>query len=1100
MKKKFLAMLASVGAALAACGDVQTVTIDSSNAYAYTADNPLVCDSGSQITVKYSYREDGKTMKEALLDFIQVTPPGEGEDDPWVSLRVIEAGLTNDVDFSEQPYLWLGSVTHGNGWSAQQYDTLVGIYEPHGDVYRFGYDGTVATGEMGILVTNLVDNPVTGASRSILIRGKGCTCIRSVSGGTYTFTGSMTAEDGAYVSTINFGVLANSPRLVLRNGAWLVVKTKNSSLPETVDVEIDGTVTFYLSGGGTLPYLNIKGSVLGNGTIVTKDQGGILFAGTNNTFTGAVNMGYQNAGSVPIRFQVGDGKHFSWGGAEFTGFTLPRHQFVLNTDSNVTFSSSIPDNGNVYKMGSGAVTLTQPIDRSKAIAAKLNAFVIEEGTLVRGVQETTPMEGVMSLARGTSFDLGGIACESCYLPYGYGSVVNPENGTTVVLRGGWTNDVSFAGMVEGDVRVDNTGSRKWSVTANASMGDVAFAGGMCSLDTFSAGGVTGDVSVAMGARLELASDEYNRRGAMTGLALDFWKNVPSAASHSLFVTNCMTEITSRDPDLRTDMALFPNGVHSGETSGSDSSHPFAQALGSSQNYFAALFSGYFYAETDGEYSFSVRADDSGIVWVDNSVVVSVAEGGVGALRYGSVQLAQGWHPVRMLFCEEGGWEVFIVQVKRPGDSDYVDFPSETLKATLPGHMKSLAGDGEIVCAADATWPEIDDVSGFTGSVVLDANAGSVSGTLPLNAATIAQDTDAELFDGFWTVAQKSSFIGTNGVRAVELTPGEASVKGAVNSTSPITLGQPWSVSFDYSAVAPSGNSKGDGFFIGVHNAGPTAYDGGVFGYFEQTKRINQSTAYGLQAYLYPTYTQLVWVKDNNIYAAPGPIVTNKSLVVWNKIYENPIRVTMSYDGTEKLVVSFAQDGDEIAVTNSLAGADFAEKYSGGTAYIGIWGSNGGNFTRTLVENLSFSGEASEATPVLGGALELRGGAVTARGGYSDTSTLAADLHVTGAASLAADGVTLACTSSSWSFDLDNADAVLTVGAGVTLPAAVSADLSLTGEWPVMPRLIADFSDYEGDLPTVSIASGADVPSSVRFTWQGRKLYVLRATGTTIIIR
>ena len=126
-----------------------------------------------------------------------------------------------------------------------------------------------------------------------------------------------------------------------------------------MDVEIDGEVVFYLSGGGTLPRLTLNGSVSGNGTILLKDQGGITFAGTNNTFSGEVRIGYQSNGALPIRVQVGNGPHFSWGNAEFTGFNLPRHEFVLNTHSNVTFSCAIPSNGKVYKMGFGTVTLTQ---------------------------------------------------------------------------------------------------------------------------------------------------------------------------------------------------------------------------------------------------------------------------------------------------------------------------------------------------------------------------------------------------------------------------------------------------------------------------------------------------------------------------------------------------------------------------------------------------------------------------------------------------------------------------------------------------------------------------------------------------------------------
>ena len=91
MKKSFFAMFGL--AAAAAFGAVQNVTITADNAYAYNASNRLACDSGSKILVKYSYRADGKTLKESLLDFIDVTPPAAGQPDPWVSIRVLGDGL-----------------------------------------------------------------------------------------------------------------------------------------------------------------------------------------------------------------------------------------------------------------------------------------------------------------------------------------------------------------------------------------------------------------------------------------------------------------------------------------------------------------------------------------------------------------------------------------------------------------------------------------------------------------------------------------------------------------------------------------------------------------------------------------------------------------------------------------------------------------------------------------------------------------------------------------------------------------------------------------------------------------------------------------------
>ena len=167
-------------------------------------------------------------------------------------------------------------------------------------------------------------------------------------------------------------------------------------------------------------------------------------------------------------------------------------------------------------------------------------------------------------------------------------------------------------------------------------------------------------------RLRFSADGYRRRLPMTGLALDIWTGLASASSHELFYTNCLSTISGVAPSVRTDMSLFPNGIHSGETTGNAETDPFTQVLGGSKDRFCALF---------GEYSFSIRADDSGAVWMDDGLVVRCAYGNSGTEARGSVMLTRGWHPIKVMFGEETGWEVFIVKVKRPGDSAYIDLGS-----------------------------------------------------------------------------------------------------------------------------------------------------------------------------------------------------------------------------------------------------------------------------------------------------------------------------------------------------------------------------------------------------------------------------------------
>ena len=480
---------------------------------------------------------------------------------------------------------------------------------------------------------------------------------------------------------------------------------------------------------------------------------------------------------------------------------------------------------------------------------------------------------------------------------------------------------------------------------------------------------------------------------------------------------------------------------------------------------------------------------------------------IGSAKYGNTQigtcsttLSAGWHSFRTLFCEETGAEIFILKVKGPGEADYHEFAPETLAAVQgPGLcLPSLSGDGEIALADGGLWPQIDDTAHFTGDVVVDVNTVGDVGVLPLHSATLKWGADYAADGGFWSLAKRSEFIVTNGATAVALTPGEANTKGALNSSGPIILGRPWCMSFDYQAIKPQSSNLGDGFFIGVHSAGRTAYDGDRWGYGDSLQRINQATAYGLQVYMYAAnYTQLVWVNNNNVYADAGAIVTNRTFTLTNA-KENPMHVTMSYDGSEKLIVSFARGDSVFAVTNSLAGRDFAAKYTTGSAYLGLWGANGGYYTRTLVENLTYE-DGTEPECSLGGSLQLLGGSVDVKSAVRKSVAIASTLDVLGEAVLTpSNGLEVRLEGTVWSYDLDNTATVFVPQAGVVLPAAVTLNLTTTGEWPKQKRLIADFSSTEGALP--NFALGADVPAKVKLILEGRKLYVSAASGTLVVFR
>ena len=91
---------------------------------------PITCANGTAIRVCVDFADHTGGLQE-LIDRITVKPVAEGE--PWVSFQLMAGGLANNVDFSKQPYLWLGAP--GVGSTSQPFK---GTLVPYGNEYRFG--------------------------------------------------------------------------------------------------------------------------------------------------------------------------------------------------------------------------------------------------------------------------------------------------------------------------------------------------------------------------------------------------------------------------------------------------------------------------------------------------------------------------------------------------------------------------------------------------------------------------------------------------------------------------------------------------------------------------------------------------------------------------------------------------------------------------------------------------------------------------------------------------------------------------------------------------------------------------------------------------
>lgn len=438
--------------------------------------------------VAVSYKDSGTSLNAAIIDRIEVQNPDNlAEPDLWVAFLVQGDGIKNDVDFSNQPNLWLSAPKSMAGWQ-NDYQTLNGTLTPYGDTYKFGYNFVHYTENTCLAVDGLCDK-ADGTPRNVVFRGFSTHTL----GKNLTFTGRIRIEDGAVLnvnSTSGLGPIPAEARtnqiVIAGQNCGFNPRCNSMSFSEKIGITVEpgAAVTFYPSGSVTENLINtFKGPLCGSGTITMGDNGGFAFTATNNSFSGNISLGTHNRQQW---FKIGNGANFSWGrGGTFTfgGVTadVPQH-LVLTTDADADFGMKVVGKGRLVKRGAGTLTLTQPL--AKTYLAGLPTVSVEGGTLKRGVAESTAMTGWTLLSAGATFDLNGLAAANVYLPYGAGSIVNPAADADIVISNpAQTNDVTFAGRIAGHVRLTNTASVPWRVGPGATFdGGLEVCGGEVQLE------------------------------------------------------------------------------------------------------------------------------------------------------------------------------------------------------------------------------------------------------------------------------------------------------------------------------------------------------------------------------------------------------------------------------------------------------------------------------------------------------------------------------------------------------------------------------------------------------------------------------------------
>ena len=1053
---------------------------------------PITCANGTAIRVCVDFADHEGGLQE-LIDRITVTSVAEGE--PWVSFQLMADGLANDVDFSKQPYLWLGAP--GVGDKSQPF---TGKLVPYGNEYRFGYAQSASNEARGLDFGAVLTDAADGTPRCVLLRGPGIT---TLSGGTYT--GGIVVEGPAYLALNGPASIGVSTNLTLRGGAHANFKNANMTYPANLEIRNEGTNGLHSCGADTTVCTVFKGPITGWGKIRLTDQGGVRFTSASNTFTGTLELenGHEIYG---IEIGIGDGANCSWAGdkivqpSSWSGSMRTNNFVQITCDDDFTLETDLgTTGGRLVKKGKGTLTLAKAFARSP-IRADMPVLEILGGTVCCPQRVPAATPGLALFKNGATLDLGEAAAANLWLPYGNGNIVNPADGA-MAFEGTANAQTAFEGTLAGNVTVRVAGSEPWQVGRDTQIdGTLAVDAGYVRVN---AGFTVEELDVGARARLLINSDPPTT----VGLKMEIWcngKTQPwSGSDHAAKFATARAEMAKREPDAIGDMAGFLDGKF---VSGQDPSqtlepNAFTAVLGSGPDNFIARFTGYFLAETEGTYSFQVYADDAGRITLDGTnTVVDVAAGTKDAAGAGSVWLAAGWHPIEVLFNEEGGWEYIRVTMKAPGAAAFETLPLRLLsvwngKGTV---LPRVTGAGVLELMPGAVWPDGMGLADFTGTLVAnDRTAEPGVGTVTPATASLVYAGDGSLsYD--WTTKGLAVCESIN----VAKIGGQKNMWGSLNTAEPIPLDKPFTVAFDFSAVEPwSGNGeRGDGFALVLHD-GTVGYHGGTFNYGAGA-RLNEKSAYGMQFYLIPDWSYFAWVRDNQ---ALGAVVTNaaEKAFTMNKLINSPARATLAWDG-ENLVATLEKGTARWCSTNAFAAADLPARFPNG-AYLGIWGQNGGYYTALRIEKLSLAhGGMPEAiqTKVFNGTLGLTNGTVTAVQSGRIQAELAAGLAVSGAATLTtAEGCTLACTGTSWSFDLANPAAKLTCVGALTFPTTPITVGVTAGEATARTRVLADLTGVaDGAAQGLSFRLAAGLPAAWKLRYRDGLLSLTDGTGTALILR
>jgi len=652
-----------------------------------------------------------------------------------VSVQIANGGLTNTLDLTAQPNVWIGGPTF------RTRQTFVGTILPYNNTYQLGNTGIDMNDELhGLILTGLTDAG-DGTPRRVWVSGKGVANVDSSS-----FSGGTRIDKGGklmFATDTAFGKIpaAFEPDHVVVSNGTLRTLVPNISLHANRGFRFDGPFTNRIHASGALPAQMIfNGNISGNSALRLTDIGYVVFAGTSNTWNGQITLDNYNVATLVI----GNGTNFSWGSTGGIVGANTRGGLHLNTDTDAAFSDTFSGKGVLVKRGAGCVTLNAALSHKDLLS---DGFVqVENGGLRYGVSN--------ALANGAG--AGNIAIKSSgYIDLnGYNTTWNGVIGSglvtnsaaqSVTLTVGYTNvNPRFEGTFAHGITVEKVNTNAMTLGGlSVAYDPIQLKGGTLILDAVCR--IPGSINQSAGTTL--------RVNGSTGLRAEYFDNSATGSGGAWTESGrTLTELNAYlsrfTPSLVTDCASF-GSVFDSAASGTNFPGVYSNTT---YSYFTTRWTGRFYAAQAGTHTFDVFADDGSFLYLDGVQVVNNQTGSGGAS--GSIDLTAGWHDITIFFYERGGIQSVRVEMTPPGGSRAY-LPLSLLSfgdhGAYIGGVSSATG-GQWVIASNA-WVTVNQADTATAPIL----AGTVGGraTLIKQGAGTWSLQSANTYDGRLIVQEGS---------------------------------------------------------------------------------------------------------------------------------------------------------------------------------------------------------------------------------------------------------------------------------------------------------------------------------------------------------